>query len=110
MASFAGLLESGRSGNPTGEAIIRGPEGRGGNGGGKDCGARPGFPARRHSAAAAAPRVFETGISCTSAKPRVFLKNSANAMREHTPRTGGRSVGGSVLHQCSPVTCPGQTG
>lgn len=47
-----------RSENPTGEAIIRGPEGRGGNGGGKDCGARPGFPAGRHSAAAAAPRVF----------------------------------------------------
>lgn len=103
-----------RSGNPTGEAIIRGPEGRGGNGRRwwQELRRAPWFslPAGRHSAAAAAPRVFWTGISCATAKPRVFLKNSANAMREHTPRTGDRSVGGSVPHRCSPVTCLGQTG
>lgn len=102
-----------RSGNPTGEAIIRGPEGRGGNGrvvARTAARALVSLPAGRHSAATAAPRVFWTGISCATAKPRVFPKNSANAMREHTPKTGDRSVGGSVPHRCSPVTCLGQTG
>lgn len=99
-----------RSGNPTSEAIIRGPAGRAEptvSGGGRVRGARPAFAAGCHSAAAVATVVLWTRISCATAKTRVFPKNPANAIQVNARRNQGPGCG-RLLAAASPLqaTCP----